>query len=325
MVNHVFWAGVANKSHLYYGFSWLRELLSRESERVELHMMGARSFFTAEEITCDEIATILDDPGFTVTQWDGSPAPRSDRIWMLSTGAVGIKPWLRLREVHRLRRIPVIVSDEGLGSYGNWKARWQAMARQGVGEPHRTLRTFAVAVATATLTTRRWPLHLHTSSGWVLNKPAAAEFRRHAPTISPYPRAVFLSQPWVEMGFLSEDRYLQHIDCIAQNVLAHDLDFAVLPHPGEDQTRYRHWQVHAPTSLAEFNPVALSARVLLGASSTAMVNLASLYGISAMRVGTPELLQLDEKLTKHQASLLNQYVAPSVNEEDFGRRLSAVV
>lgn len=321
MSHHVVWAGVASRTHVIYGASWIRELLRREPGEVVVELMGSRTFFGQRAITADDVAAILPDE-VEVRAWEGGRAPKESRLWMLSVGAVGIKPWLRLRAKHPFRALPVIVTDEGLGTYGDWKARRQASARQGTREPWLSVRTTAVQAATRLIASSRWALHVETEDGWALNRAAAAEFRRLAPEPEQGNSAVFLSQPWPELGVLGEDEYGAHIDEVARACRAAGLDFVVLPHPGEDPERYADRRVSPSSALAEFNPAALGAKLLLGASSTAMLNLAAVFGIPAMRVGTPELGALDRELAPRQASLLAHYAAPTITPGELGRRLA---
>lgn len=322
MVNHtVVWAGVASRTHLVYGASWIRELTRQQPGDVTVEMMGSRTFFGDEAITPAVVADLLPDH-VTVVPWSNAATPKDRQLWMLSVGAVGIKPWLRLHAKNPGRRFEVIVSDEGLGSYGNWFSRREAHRRQGVNEPWRSVRTSAVETATWALTSTRWPLHVETTKGWALNKPAADEFRRLAPEPEVADRVVFISQPWPELGIMDESEYLHHIDDVARASRAAGLGFVVLPHPGEPRGRFDHLEVAGGAEMAECNAVALGAKLLAGASSTAMLNLAAIHGIPAVRVGTPQLADLDRKLAPRQASLLSRYAAPSLSPEAFGRRLS---
>lgn len=318
----VWWAGVASRAHLTYGTAWIRRQVQLTGEPLSLRMMGSRTFFGGQEITPDDVAAELEGLPVDVEGWDGRKPPKDARLWMLSTGAVGIKPYLRLR-AKTLRLMHVIVLDEGIGTYGNLATRKQAMRRQGVKEPWLSVRAAAVASATEMLTSARWPLHVKEDGVWALNRHIADEFRRRAPSPDrSADRAVFLSQPWPELGVMSEDRYAEHVAEVARAAESAGLEFAVLPHPGEPSARHTRWRVTSDDTLAEFNPVALGARVLLGASSTAMLNLASIHGIPALRVGTPELTQLDHQLAPDQASLLGQYAAPNLTPPELGRRLS---
>lgn len=325
VVRHdVWWAGVMSRSHIPYGVAWLRELLRRESGEVALHMFPSRSFHTSEEISTSLVAAELDDPRITVYRWDGAKAPRSSNHWLLSTGAVGIKPWLRLTAKHPFKRLTVVVIDEGLGTYGNWKSRHDATLRQGGKDPQAALRTTAVEGATRLLTHIRWPLHVQTSPGrWALNKPVADEFRRIAPAPDrSSDRVVFLTQPWPEVGVISEVRYAAHVEYVARAVKSAGLDFVVAPHPGEPAGRYARYETTPTSTLAECNPLVLGAKAIVGASSTAMLNVAAIHGVPALRVGTQDLSRLDYEMAPNQRSLLGQYAAPSVTAAELGRRLS---
>jgi hypothetical protein len=322
VVNHtVVWAGVASRTHLVYGASWIRELARREDGEVAVEMMEGRMFFGDEALDPEVVASFLPD-GVSVRPWTGQPAEPDGELWLLSVGAVGIKPWLRLRAKNPTRRFSVVVTDEGISTYGNWRSRREAHKRQGVREPWRTVRTSAVELATMTLATSRWPLHVQTDDGWALNKPAADEFRRLAPEPDRAERAVFISQPWPELGVMDESEYVHHVDDVARASRAAGLEFVVVPHPGEPEARFAHLSVTDGHTMAELNPVALGARVLAGASSTAMLNLAAIHGIPAVRVGTPQLADLDRRLAPRQATLLSRYATPSLSPEAFGRRLS---
>lgn len=321
MKHVVVWAGVASRTHLVYGASWIRELVRREPGGVRVELMDSRTFFGAEAITPAVVGDLL-PADVTVTAWQAERVPKDSKLWLLSVGAVGIKPWLKLRALHPARRIPVVVTDEGLSTYGNWAARRQAGRRQGVQEPWLTLRTTAVEAATLALATSRWSLHVETDRGWSLNKPAAELFRELAPAPERRGRVVFLSQPWPELGVLRESQYLDHVDDVARAAARAGLGFVVMPHPGERAGRFSHHEVPPKVDLAEFSPVALGAQVLAGASSTAMLNVAAIHGVPAARVGTPELADLDRRLAPRQASLLAHYATPALSPEDFGRRLS---
>lgn len=320
MVNHVVvWCGVASYTHLIYGASWLRELQRREPGEVRVELMNPRLFFGAHTMSPDQVAELLPE-GIEVTLFQPRPAPREASLRLLSVGAVGTKPWLELHRLNPLRRIPVIVTDEGIGSYGNWTSRHQAYRRQGGTEPASAIRASVVEGATALLTTSRWPLHLQRRDGWGLNTPVADEFRRRAPEPHRGRRVVFLGQPWPEIGVMDEPAYTAHVQALARGAADAGYEFRVVPHPGEDPARYSE-ELTSP-GMAELNPDVLGASLVIGASSTALLNVAALYGVPAWRVGTPELFALDEQLAPRQASVMAYYTPACVSAEEFGRRLT---
>lgn len=322
MVNHVVvWAGISSRTHLIYGVSWIRELLRREPGHVQVQLMGSRLFFGDEAVTPQSVLDLMPE-GVDVINWRADITPAATKLWMLSVGAVGIKPWVRLRQTHPFRRFPVIIIDEGIGTYGSWSSRRQAYRRQGGSEPWSTIRTTAVEGATALLGTSRWPLHLVSNGGWALNKPVADEFRRLAPEPCVGNRVVFLSQPWPELGVVDESAYRAHVDEIREATLTAGLEFAILPHPGEDPARYDKQDLVDSLAMAELNPEVLGAKLIVGASSTALLNVAAIHHVPAWRLGMPELDELDRRLAPRQASLLAHYASPAMIPAEFGRKLT---
>lgn len=310
----VVWCGLASRGHILYGAAWLRSLLATGAEDVTIRLNAPRSFLGASPVTIDDVRTLVPD-GLPVSMWEGESLASGGTLWCLSVGAVGIKPWLRLHAAHPGRRIPVVVTDEGLGSYGTWASRRAAWRRQNVREPWLTFRATAVTAATKALTSRRWALHIQGPDGWCLNKNIADEFRRHGTRDVPQRRAVFLSQPWPELGVMSEATYLRHVAELAETCSAVGLEFTVHPHPAEDPRRYNAWPAPTPHPLAELDADAINASVVIGASSTALVNLAAIHGTPVMRVATQELLELDRQLSPRQASLLQHHAGPNVPPE----------
>lgn len=316
MTRRVFWCGVASRAHVLYGSSWLRQ----QPRPTAVTLFPPRRFLDGPGLTIDDVRALLPDD-IPVTVWaDGTALNPGEEPWCLSVGAVGLKPWLQLRRAVGARRMPVVVTDEGLGSYGNWTSRRTAWKREGVRDPWLSVRTSAVLGATAVLASRRWRLHLHRPSGWELNQPVADEFRRHV-SRSQAQGAFFLSQPWPELGVVSEERYLAHIDAVATACEEVGLPFSVHPHPVEPEGRYSRWTVARVVDLAELEPSVVNAAVLLGTSSTAMLNLAAIHRVPAVRVGTPELMALDRELSTSQATLLQNYTGGFVGVRELASTL----
>lgn len=283
-----------------------------------------RSFLGTTAVTLDDIRAVLPD-SVSVSAWEDGSSPDVGPVSCLSVGAVGIKPWFRMQSSHVRTRIPVIVTDEGLGSYGTWRSRREAWRRQGVREPWRSIRTAAVSIATRILTTERWALHEETPAGWSLNEHIAREFRRQGTRTSPTNTAVFLSQPWPELGVMSESAYLCHVTDVADVCAQAGLKFAVHPHPTEDPRRYSAWPSLKKRPLAELDPQTINAAVVIGTSSTALINLAAIHHTPVMRVATPELSKLDEQLSPRQASLLLRHAGPSVPSQAWRSTLTGVL
>lgn len=320
VTHRVYWCGVASRAHLVYGASWIRTL----GGRARVTLFPTHRFMEAPGIGIDDVRSML-PPQVAVDRWDSSPAVAAEESpSLLSVGAVGLKPLLALRRTLGLRRLPVVVTDEGLGSYGNWRSRRQAWAREGVREPWLSVRTTAVTAASAALTTRRWALYEERSTGWSLNPSIAGEFHRHASRTSDAGGAVFLSQPWPELGVMTETAYQRHVAGLADACAQAGLSFTVHPHPAERPSRYAHWDVHDSHGLAELDQQTVNATVLLGASSTGMLNVAAVHGVPALRVATAEITALERRLTRRQASLLTRFLGRPVAEPQWTIRLSAL-
>lgn len=320
MTQRVFWCGIASRAHLVYGAAWIRTLTGP----VRVTVFPTHSFLDAASVGIDDVRSML-PVGVVVDEWRDDPALHDgEHPTLLSVGAVGLKPWLTLRRTIGPRRLPVIVTDEGLGSYGNWVSRRQAWAREGVREPWLSVRTAAVTAGSALLTSHRWRLHEPRPGGWWLNPAIADEFRRHATRTEADGGAVFLSQPWPELGVMPEAAYLRHVERLAEASMRAGLGFTVHPHPAEDPGRYAAWPVHTSHGLAELDPQTVNASVLLGASSTGMLNVAAVHGVPAMRVGPVEVATLERHLTPRQRSLLEHYLGRPVDEGQWTSRLSAL-
>lgn len=325
----VYWSGVRNQSHAAYGASWLRAVLAASTAPVTLVEFERRAFLGGAVLS-DETMTHLMPSAQHLTRTmlpDGLPAPRGDKLFYLAVGTPGIKPWLRLVTAHPGRRLTVVVTDEGIGSYGTWKTRRAAWMREGHHRIWATVRAWAHALAGRLLTTKRWRLYERHQGHWQVNPAIAAEFKRHTTGHSSGDAAryaVFFSQPWVEMGVLAGDVYRDHIRRVAEQCTAAGYAFAVRPHPAEDASRYAAWETWAGAVPAELDPQLAHVGLALGGTSTALLNLAAVYQRPTIRVTCPGLEFLDEELSSGQASLLNQFCGAPVPDTCLHTRLTSV-
>nr|WP_246242585.1 alpha-2,8-polysialyltransferase family protein [Flexivirga aerilata] len=217
-----------------------------------------------------------------------------------------------MRRADIRRRVTTVVTDEGIGTYGDWRTRRDAWRRQGVREPWTTTRALAIEGAVRGLTTTRFPMY-DESRDFALHPGIAAEFRRHSGDAAPDPadgRVVFLGSPWVEIGALTPQAYLAHVDGIARRVAADGGRLVIRPHPAEDPARYAGREVIAGDLPAELDPQVVGASAVIGGASTALLNLAALHGMPATRVLTPGLEHLESELGERQRALLDRYLRP---------------
>lgn len=347
-------SGVRNRTHLVHCASYVRHLLDTRTGEVVVRSLGTGGFLGRTTVSAEDVTGFLpDDPRLTV-RTDPDPAamaPGRGVDWIyLAVGAPGIKPWARMVAHQPLHRPQVVVVDEGLGTYGTWRTRRDAWVRQGGGRIWPTVRAAAVTTAVARLTDERWPLYLReaadlrkasgprtatdphaaadlrTASGqmhWRLNPPVADEFRRRVPAPGERTeRAVYLAQPWVALGLMPAEDYLAHLRAVGAAAAAAGLDFVVRPHPADPVELYQGLPVATGHGPAEMDPEVVAARVALGANSTALLNLAALYGTTAVRVRHPLLAHLDRELGPDQRSLLDQFVPLTAGTEDLAALLA---
>ena len=319
----VYLSGVTSITHAVYAASYLRDVLAHVDGPVTLVDLGLRTFLGRSNVTREDLAQHLpDDPRLVIESatWAATPTKPGEGLVYLSVGAPGIKPYLRLRRLHGVETLHVVVVDEGLGSYGTWQTRRSSSRREGGREPWTTTRALAVTAARRVLTSERWALYLRRDGGWVVNEAVAREFRRETGVVrgrSANRTVVFLSQPWVELGLLSEERYLDHLGQIAAACRRAGLELAVRPHPGENAERFAEFRVVSRRTPAELDADVVAARAVIGVSSTAMLNMAAVHGRPALRVAIPELAHLDAELSSNQRSLLDQWLTPALPPESI--------
>lgn len=313
--NHVrvFLSGVRSVTHLLYASSYLHHLIADTGASVTLVDLGLGQYLGRANVTAQNLREMCgDDPELTLVGTDGAPpwhGNRDERCVYMGVGAPGIKPYLRLRLANPSRRLHVVVIDEGLGSYGDWRTKRDALRREGGREPWASLRSSAVSAARRTLTDERWALFRQVGTDWLIDDRVAATFRaRVTVPASPARVCVFLSQPWVDLRILSEAAYLAHVSRVAEACRSAGLGFVLRPHPAEPAGRYAGFQTTVDRGPAELDPDVWGASVVIGATSTALLNTRALYGTPAIRVVAPECAHLDDQLSPGQKSLLDAFL-----------------
>lgn len=308
----VFLSGVQSVTHLLYASSYLHHLIEDTGASVTLVDLGVGQFLGQANVTAQDLRGVLgDDPRLTVVDRGGA-ARRSEpgeRCIYMGVGAPGIKPYLRLRSSNPSRRLHVVVIDEGIGTYGNWRTRRDALRRQGGREPWPAIRALAIGAARGLLTDERWALFRPVGTGWSVDDRVAETFRARVtlPT-HPAPVGVFLSQPWVDLKVITEVAYLAHVRQVAEACRSAGLGFLLRPHPAEPARRYAEFETTGRRGPAELDPEVAGASVVMGATSSALLNVSALYGTPAIRVVTPDLAHLDPQLSPDQRSLLDAFL-----------------
>lgn len=313
-------AGVRTVTHLVYASSYLRHLLRRQQRAIRLTVLGAGPALghpgdpaaTARHLLHllpddERLRWSFADPG--QPWWHDVPA---DAV-LLSIGAPATRALARLVTAHRGRRPQVVVVDEGIGSYGTWRTRRAAYLRQGGAGPWSTVRAVTVASAARFVPDLRWSLYSRSGSGWVVHDVVADEFRLRLGGGPPAPRtAVYLTQPWSHLGVMSREAYAAHLESVRLSCATVGLGFTLRPHPWEDPDRYAGLPVLSARGPAELDREVTDATVVIGANSTALLNVRAIHGTRVARVTAPELARLDAGLSRRQRSLLDAFLPAAV-------------
>jgi hypothetical protein len=323
----VFLSGVQSVAHLLYASSYLGRLIEDSGASATLVDLGVGQFLGRANVSAQDLREMLGkDPRLTVVGPGAADLWRSEpgeRCIYIGVGAPGIKPYLRLRRAQPLRKLHVVVIDEGIGSYGNWRTKRDAMRRQGGSEPWLSIRSLAVTAARVLLTDERWALYRRVGREWSVDDRVAAAFRSQVPLPDSRPRVgVFLSQPWVELGMITEVAYLAHVREMAEACSSAGFTFLVCPHPAEPLRRYADFSLTLHGGPAELDPQVVGAALVIGATSSAMLNVAALYGTPAFRVVPPELSHLDSELSARQRSLFSAFLPVARPVSALSRLLS---
>lgn len=319
--------GVQSLTHVVYASSYLRHRLATDAsiDGIRLFVAPTRellSMFSESEVRdllpADErLTAIMVEPD--TSWWRGLSA---DCV-LLSIGAPGTRALARLLGARWGRKPLVVVVDEGIGSYGNWRSRRAAYARKGGSEPKVSLRAGAVAGANAVVPDVRWSLYRHAGARWSVDPVVAAEFRRHLDDQQlERPSVVYVTQPWVKLGVMTVPEHARHLDHLRTESERNGFAFGVRPHPFDDPELYRGLWVMTKRSAAEFDRRIAQASLVVGGSSTALLNIRALHGTRVMRIGTPGLASLDQTLSARQRSLLDAVLPPAVDVDEVASVLA---
>lgn len=315
--------GVRSRTHLLYAATYLRRRIEAGVE-LDLHYVDGGRFLNARVEQHEVRAWVPDGADLRFVTMEQATRVPGDLTY-LSVGVPGLKPWLRLRAADPRRTVKVVVSDEGLGSYGDLRTRRAAYLRQsGLPAPAAStwswIRSTAVTTGNRVLTDERYPLY-RKADGWSVDPRGRAEFERALksrsdPAADPSGRAVFLSQPWPELGLIDEKAYLAHVELVRRAMDARGLELSVRPHPAEVPGRYDDIAAVLPADFpAELDPLVVDAALVIGASSTALLNLAALYGTPVVRTMPEQVSSLELALGADQKALLATYTPPPVPVE----------
>lgn len=316
-------SGVRNVSHLVHAHSYLTHLAGTDRRPIIVSYLGSGEFLGRDNVPTQEADRLLGLEGRLPverpTGADRFAARSGEARVLLCVGAPATRALAQMMRAAPRQPPRVVVVDEGIGTYGDRSTRLAAYRRQGARGPWPIIRSAVVAGADRIVTAERWALYEPGSGGrWSVVEEVAAPIRALLDgDDGPAGRAVLLTQPWVDLGLVSARRYLEHVDEIAEALAARGLTLSVRPHPAEDLDRYAAHPVLAPGIPAELDRAVVSAEVTLGADSTALLNVAALWGTRALRVTMPELRGLEAALGADQRALLDTYLPAPVAPRDL--------
>lgn len=316
----VYLSGVASRTHLLYAASYLEHRLADPSAHITVLDLGLRTFLGRRNVAQSDLSRLLPHDDRLVLAPKERPPRQADareELVYLAIGAPGLKPMLHLRLAHPGRRLHVVVVDEGLGSYGNWRSRRTAWIREGRSAAWSTVRALVIAGVARVATDERWSVYRRDGTTWSVDDRVAAAFRavRSLPSPLAGPRyAVLLAQPWAELGLISETEADWYVRDVAAQCQQADLLLKVKPHPAQRTPSsaaagsQRIWN-DVP---AELDPVVLGAEVVIGPASTALLNLAALNRSRAIRVTFPATQIAEARLSHDQQQLLGTFLAAPI-------------
>ncbi|MEO1062030.1 MAG: hypothetical protein AAFZ07_11465 [Actinomycetota bacterium] len=290
--------GVRATTHTLYVASWARELL-REHDRVlivdrDRPPTGSAHGPVTWRLPRGASIAVVDEPPSSV-----------DRVDAVHVGSPALRHWRR-RAAERRHGTSIVV-DEGLGSYGSVRSRLGALRREGAGRASATAKAIARSAALARST--RWPTYRAEGGTWRVNPMVAATFREAADEAVPNDDVVLLSQPWTALGLADEATARRALDEIRRSVSGAGLRLVVRPHPWDHPDRFAELPTLPGGLPAELHPEIRGARMVLGETTTALINLAAIFGVPAARVELP----IDAApLARDQQALLTTFVGPAV-------------
>jgi hypothetical protein len=316
-------SGVRSAYHLVNAHSYLTHLAATDPRPITVDYLGSGTFLGRDNVPADLADDLLGlDGRATVRRPTGADrwaTTRGESHVLLTVGVPPTKGYAAMLWSAPTRPPRVIAVDEGLGSYGDLSTRRAAYVRQGGGRLWSSVRALTVTGADRLLTAQRWALYEVNDFGrWQVVEAVAAPIRAlSAGSDGPPGRALLLSQPWADLGLMTQRRYLDHLGAMAAACTDAGLRLVIRPHPAEPEGRYVGFEVLQTRGPAELDREVVSADVVLGADSTALLNMRGLWGRPAVRVAMPELVDLADALGPRQRSLLDSFLPPPSNIEEL--------
>ncbi|GMQ47865.1 polysialyltransferase family glycosyltransferase [Vibrio sp. 10N] len=114
------------------------------------------------------------------------------------------------------------------------------------------------------------------------------------------PALIFVSQPLVKLGLMSQQAYDDHLDFLQRFADNKGLDFFIKPHPSEIDDLRKYNIFNSPAIIEHAMYYESNIKCVVGFSSTSLINIKLLYDVEVWRLDL-----LDASLSSKQNKLLN--------------------
>lgn len=316
-------SGIRNRTHTVYALSFIRSLILN-GESVTVTDLDGGAFVGSAATATEWTRFVAEHPQVESVRSLPTHRPLD---YYVAVGKVGLKPLATI--VQSLRRSPrrIVVTDEGLGSYGSTRSRLEALRRERPGRPLSIAVSVIGDLASAAIPATRWPAYRHVDSGWSAVDAVRQEFTRYrsvewAPS-GARPWVGYFTQPWPEVGVGSVAAHVRRAAGLRDLCAACGHDLLIIPHPAEPAGRYADFQVLGSAKPAELEGGLSALRLAVGETSTALLNNAAWFGIPSARVSHGPDAFCGAPVNGEQQSLLRDFlgdpVPVSALEERLGR------
>lgn len=319
MVDILYVSGVLNESHLVYVASYIDKLKARQmyNENTCVYFESNARFLSNKKIDSRIVRHWLGDVIF-YNKKKRIVNFRRQTVFHLFIGSVGLKPAFLMRLTNPLSKIKNVIVDEGIGSESDIMAMKSVYSREGKMSGIR-----ALVHALTYIYIKRWFLANEIWKLFEKGKPnlhivnfIKANRLKNFEVEDKY--ILLITQPWVKLGVLTEKEYDDYLYELIKAVSSRDIKLIVKPHPAED---FQYYKDHNIQILDSLHPIELCISLkncvaVIGFSSTSLILLNSIYGVSSFRLKYDKLDSLI-KLSKAQEKLFESYTSEKLSIRDI--------
>ncbi|QOV62488.1 polysialyltransferase family glycosyltransferase [Kosakonia pseudosacchari] len=322
MIDVIYISGVLNESHLVYVASFIHKIKNESNFNFEIYYENNLRFLTNTKINTNIIEKWLGKVTY-VKPGKGVRAGYRKEILHLFIGSVGIKPALSMRKKNITCKISNIVIDEGIGSVSDIHTMQKVYMRE------RKINHFkAYLHALVYLYLKRGILAKQIWRLFDGLKPnqQIIEFIKAKSVPLRYENTSYLlllTQPWVKLGVITEDEYIDYLRNIISEANTLELKLIVKPHPSEDFQLYENLGLKVIDTLT---PVELcfdfaNCVAVIGFNSTSLILLNAIYNTPAFRLSFEKLDRV-VRCSHLQECLFKKYASQPMTLIDIFNELS---